>query len=316
MTLNSTQFLYKASHVTVLGLSPLETKTLEKNPKHKRWIDNYKNLQLFYSQYNRVPFQKEDYPKGNHLGAWLRNQKNSYRKGKMPLWRFHLLSEFNIDWEKKRDSWDEHFAKAKAIQEKKGAPISRYGVCEEERFSKLWLYEQEKSIRKGILTKARIKKLENAGLLIDRNEYRWNSFFTKLSNFVEDYGRVPSAFSSNKNEKSLGKMRLYYLSKMKNGLLSKKQTQELEKLGTDTIHETLWKNNFSKVKPLFQNCLENKCILGENGLHSTLGDPLYNWWKTQRLKYSQGKLNEWQSSIFRKYKMNLTISELANSLSK
>lgn len=303
--------------IQIPGLSKRELKTLQKSFVHRRWLGKYLILKQFVEKFNRLPMQKEQYPKGIRIGSWSHSQRNYYRSGSLPLWRIKLLSSLGFEWGRKRDTWDEMFQKAKSLQEKKNAPLSRYTSNDEERFLKLWLYKQSDDIKKGKLSKKRIKLLNQAGLIVNRLDYRFELFYKNCKEFIKKHGRLPSAHGDEFAERSLGKMRHYQVFRMREGMLTPEKYDKLLELGlADKIIDIAWEEKFLNVSSIVKQKVDSGIIYGKDGIVATLGDGLYVWLRDQRKKYSKNIiLTPEQRKLLEDAKLIRTLSDLA-ALSK
>lgn len=269
-------------------LSNRELKAIQKSFTGRRWLAKYLILKQFVEKFNRLPKQKDNYPKGIRLGSWLHCQRSYYKAGSLLLWRIKLLANLGFDWGKKRETWDEMYMKAKTLQEKKNAPLSRYSSNDEERCLKSWLYKQADDIKKGKLSKKRVKLLYQAGLIVNRLDYRFDLFCNKCKQFQEKHGKLPSAHSDDSDERSLGKWRNYQVSRMQEGMLIPAKSNKLLQLGlTDRIVDIAWEEKFLKVSSVIKEKVDSGIIYGKDGIVATLGDELYVWLRSQRKKYNK-----------------------------
>lgn len=303
MGLNVTQFP---------GMSEREFKELTKTHLNRQWLSNYLRLRLFVQTFKRQPKQTERYPKGILVGAWASLQRNMQYNGMLLNWRYELLDRLGFDWGRgKRIDWNEMFDKAKKIQREKGAPLSRYTKDEDEKQAKCWLYQQAKDIRNGQLDEQKIRKLHEAGLIVNRIDYRWEKFYKELQGFVETHQRLPSAWSEDAQERSLGKQRGYHGIRMNEGKLTAEQTARLRAMGVEQkINEKRWEETFKNVREIFQDRIKKRMFYGPTGIRQTLGEEYYVWLLAQRGACRKGIRTPKQVQLLKDEQMNYTTNEL------
>jgi hypothetical protein len=296
------------------GLTRSKLRILTAHHLHRRWLGYFLRLKLFKDTFRRLPLQKEEFPKGFKIGHWTHSQRGMYKSGKMPLWRYKLLSSLEFNWGRRREDWECIFKRAVVFQRKKGTPIGRYGVSKEERSLKLWLYHQNERIKRGELSKERVAMLRDAGLIVNRGEYTWVERFADMKEFIEYHGRPPSGWSRDPHEKSLGKWRGYQTSLLKQGRLSPKRMLRLNNLGcTQRIADIIWERKYKKtVSIVRRKCMAGR-FFGKNGLYKALGNELYIWLRTQRRKYRNNTLLPLQQRKIKEANLHLRIAELART---
>ena len=292
-------------------LSERKLKQLSRRHLHRQWLESYLRFRLFIKQFGRFPYQIEQNPKGFRIGAWMNTQRVKQKIGKLPLWRYELLSALDFNWGAPREEWDSFFERAKLLQERKGAPLSKKAKSKEEQSLKCWVYRQVKLIKRNLLDENKIKLLKESGLLVDVLDQHWNVEFGKVAEFIKKYNRLPSAHSRDPEENSLGTWRLFQTQRYKKGLISKTKGRQLDSLGlANRIMDNLWNDNFEKARNIIVPRLKAGQLYGPDGLLQSLGKELYTWWDNNRRKYFCGKLNKDRMRLFEKYKMTLRVCEL------
>lgn len=290
------------------ALSKRELKELLGHHLHRRWLENFLRLRLFRETFGRFPRQKEQYPKGIRIGSWSHKQRLDYRSGKMPEWRVRLLTTLDFDWGNCKEPWDDKFKRAQRLQKKKGAPLSRYSVDEEERLLKQWLYRQVELMNRAELPEHRKRKLITSGLATDRLAYRWQRMFTMVKRFIDKQGRIPSAHTDDPNEKMLGKWRLYNIDRMNDGLLNAEQSAALRRLGLDRkIIQNVWEEKFASLTRQLDRYFSRNLDQYRTGIMNFIGNENYIWWRDQRRKYRNKQLDPSQRKRIKEAGLHLRV---------
>ena len=109
--------------------------------------------------------------------------------------------------------------------------------------------------------------LLQAGLIVNRIDYRFDITYEKVRKFVKKNGRIPSAHSDDKTEVLLGKWRLYHVSRMREGKLEEEKSGKLNALGLALrINDVGWGKNFSRLTGILRKKSRPETSMGKMGL--------------------------------------------------
>jgi Helicase associated domain len=180
-----------------------------KNSKDVKWIESYKELVAYKSQYGNciVPRGFSLNPK---LACWVAEQRKQYKlhvDGKhSPITpnRIQLLEGIGFAWNAHEAAWDKHFNDLRSFKDDHGdckVPLMH------PKYPKLglWVKEQRRHFtllkegKESHMTQERIHKLNSLGFCWHTHKSTWNERFHELIQFKEQYGHcvVPLPFSPN-----------------------------------------------------------------------------------------------------------------------
>lgn len=155
-----------------------------------------------------------------------------------------------------------------------------------------WVNSQRTSYQKRMLSKDRIKRLEDIGFEWNLHEAGWNEMYNELIEYMEEYGdcNVPEKYAENKKLANwVQSQRTTYL----NGRLSENRIKCLEEIGfiwklglSDEEQEEIWEQMFDALKEYKKDHVN--CNVPTNWIDQKL----LNWTNNQRTKYKDGSLSE------------------------
>lgn len=139
------------------------------------------------------------------LAKWVGHQKGAYRNGTLKEERIAALSPYIDSWDHKGDIvWEEQFTKFKDfIKNNDCFPTDREG---DERWIYRWVNKQKVAFEAGALRDEYIIRLNEVypDWSLTGKERLWKEQCLKLESFLEEFKRVPSPNSKNKNEARVG----------------------------------------------------------------------------------------------------------------
>ena len=282
------------------------------------WDESYRLAKCYYEKYgnlnisrkfktdNGIYYDEYGYP----LGEWLAIQKREYTYGKLSLEQIKLLEDIGIIW-KVVKTWDESYELANKYYEVHKDLQINYkfktidGYTYNERGYSLggWLVNQRRLYRLGRLSKDKITKLENIGIV-------WNvikSFeesFKLVLEYYKEYGNInlPNDYYL-EDGYNLGGFIYSQKQLKKQGKLSDDRIKLFDDLGIDwTIKEVKKNPSWDEMFKLASNYYNtyknldikrNFCTL--DGI--TLNEEGYNlgrWISRQRVSYKNNKLSKKQ----------------------
>lgn len=178
-----------------------ESKTMDS------WMHRFNLLQQYFDTYGNINVSKsyiaED---GTKLGLWLTNQRN--RKDGLSDEQIKLLDSLNMTWYcfNTRDQWDKTFDELIGFIKENG----RATTVPKDDYLHTWITKQVGYIRNGTLTKERVQKLYQSGILslylditewpfrtVSDNQTRnmltsvsWNDMYELAKQFYEANGHL------------------------------------------------------------------------------------------------------------------------------
>jgi superfamily II DNA or RNA helicase len=229
----------------------------------------------------------EGYP----LGIWQRNQRKSYRQGKIPPERIKRLEEIGFTWNKYEEQFEEGFHETLLYKNRTGNPNAPNKHKTPEGFQLgHWQGTQRKSYKKGKLSPDRIRHFEEIGFTWERLEERFEKGFQEILLHKERTGNpnVPNSFKTTEGYR-LGLWQLHQRGRYKKGKLSPDRIKRLEEMGfTWEILEEWFEEGFRETL-LHKERTGNPNV--PHSLKTTEGYRLGNWQGTQRGNYKKGKLS-------------------------
>ena len=138
------------------------------NALKKRVTDSYEtgfqHLETFLTEHSVDSIMNNTVcDDGYRLGNWIANCKTKYRKGKLSQKHISHFEQLGITLEKS-DPWEERYQEVKAFLEKNGGTYISKGTRGESGCDLfLWVADQRKYDKKGLLSADRKKKLVEIG---------------------------------------------------------------------------------------------------------------------------------------------------------
>jgi superfamily II DNA or RNA helicase len=186
---------FHAETLSYERISKLEGLGFEWDPLTTDWDRMFDALNAYKSKHGdcRVP---QRYKINISLSHWVRNQRDSFKSGKLSAERIGKLDAIGFEWDPLNSDWVIFFEELKAFREK-------YGDCRvsrtKEEFKELanWISNQRSLYKKGKLSPERISKLESLGYEWDILDSDWSRYFDALTEYKSKNGscRVPYSFS-------------------------------------------------------------------------------------------------------------------------
>jgi hypothetical protein len=188
------------------------------DPINELWDSAFSALKEFKEREGHCAVPRKLSINGINLGNWV----NSLRQKKKDLTadKIKRLDSIKFNWDPHAEKWDAAFSALKNFHKKEGhcfVPKQLYanGI-------KLQTWATAQRLRKALLSKDQIKRLNSLGFSWDPNSEQWNSSFAKLEDFQKKEGhcRVIQGYS---------------VEGLKLGKWVSKQRQNKSKLSTERI---------------------------------------------------------------------------------
>lgn len=268
---------------------------------HKRKTVSWKEAYEYASQYKRK-YGNLDVPvfyvtdDGYSLGRWIRGQRDSERKNKLPSDKKEKLDSLGMVWELPKQ-WDERFLMVEKYYENHGNVNLPEDLTIDGIKIGRWLNEQVKRLNenKGRLTQEQIRKLASVGISPNssQNDAKWEKQYENAKAYYRHNGnlRISRRYCTESGE-PLGLWIQAQRNKYKNGKLKAGQIEQLEKIGMnwEPVMDD-WSCNYKKVKAFYE---ENGSLNLPKELKSITGGLLSVWFDNQRTAYKENKLSSEQ----------------------
>jgi superfamily II DNA or RNA helicase len=133
-------------------------------PHEASWEENFDKLKKYKERFGHCNVPKK-WSEDKSLGKWVSWQREAYIKGKLDKYRINRLEDISFVWKQIESQWEEKFNVLKEYKENHGdCNVPRNLVVNDLKLGS-WVHSQR--IRKEILGKDRIKRLEDLG-------FEWN----------------------------------------------------------------------------------------------------------------------------------------------
>lgn len=254
-----------------------------------KWFEkNLKKLQAYiFLHGHSCVFPSYD----KSLHKWcthLREDKKN-KEEKLTFERIKRLEAIGFDWEPDENFYEKlHFEERLAQFKEFVLKHNRYPSGNDDKYPFLstWVERQRHDSRYGVLSKERIKKLNEFNFRWEPHKENWENYFEKLKLFKMEFGHC-NISQNQPNKKYYGlaswciRQRKSY--KEKNKSLTDMQIQKLNDIGFNWVHPF-------KQGEVVRNKTSNEMLLNElKRLHKKLGRaPLYEDLK-KHSKYTKGK---------------------------
>jgi hypothetical protein len=202
-------------------------------PSKLSWEENFEALKE-YKKNHRDCNVPPRWAENKQLGRWVGTQRGNYRKGELSNDRIKRLEDIGFVWDVLESSWEEMFEALKEYKKINGNCNAPQSLAENKQLG-MWVANQRQYYRKGKLSEARIKRLEDMGFVWKRISYipsklSWEENFEALKEYKKNHGdcNVPQHWAENKQLGTwVTNQRQYY----RKGKLDKDRIKRLEDIG-------------------------------------------------------------------------------------
>ena len=203
------------------------------NARVVKWEDKFSALVKYKEAYGdcNVPQSWIENPK---LGAWIGNQRQTRKQGTLSDERVRRLKEIGFIWESNEAAWEEKFSNLIKYKEAHGDCKVPMGWIENPSLGQ-WADAQRQARKKGTLSEARVRRLEEIGFIWELLEAVWDDLFAALTEYKQAHGdcNVPQKWPEHPE---LGTWVNTQRGRRKKGVLSKERTRRLDEI------EFIWGN--------------------------------------------------------------------------
>ena len=294
------------------------------------WDDKYELAKAYYEAHGDLLIPKSfktisgvNYDEnGLSLGAWIKKQRQNYKKGTLPQDRIKKLELIGMVWTIKLthdEQWNKMYQLAKTYYESHRNLLipqgfkTTNGIDYDEKGLSLgtWINYQRQIFKKGTLPQDRIEKLELIGMVWTIKltpDKQWNKMYELAKAYYEAHGDllIPDKFKTingiDYDEKGikLGKWIRRQRENYKKGTISEERIEKLELIGmvwtARLAPSEQWNKMYELAKTYYEsygNLLMSEKFKTINGVdYDENGLSLGIWIKKQRVKYKNKTLSQ------------------------
>lgn len=312
--LTQQRVLYRKQQLSESRIKKLEALGVEWEKENELRLDRwYQRLQVYYEQHGNVDVPTRYVTEDNHrLGAWCHKIRRIYQEGKLSDEWFEKLSALNFRWESHPDLWEEGYQHAKAYFEEFGdlKVIKRY-KSEDGYNLGVWISTQRKVYHgkcKGILTKDKIKRLEEIGMLwkiiLEDSTDKYIQSYLKYKD-KDGVAGIPNSYVD-EDGVELGKWANVQKRMYRKGKLSKEQIEKLEAVGfVWNNYDDWWMRKFKEAKAYYEEHGHLSIVAEYSNEHGT---SLNRWLSSNKAEYDKdghGKLSSKQVELLESIQISM-----------
>ncbi len=189
---------YKTQNLTEEQIKKLELLGFEweitRQPNTISWELRFNSLKEFFNQHGHSRYKKSD---GDEtLYHWVLLQRMDYKKGKLNEDKIQRLNGLNFIWDAKslafsgrpdEERWNSMYEKLKQFKNQNGHCLVPQLFADDKSFGR-WVNDQRNNKKKGKLSEAREKLLDELDFIWDIKEYEWNLKLEMLKEFHQEFG--------------------------------------------------------------------------------------------------------------------------------
>ena len=295
---------YRENRLSKDKIELLEKIGMVWDPLDAQW-NNYYNLAVNYYNTNNnllIPLRYKT-KDGIQLGAWIGNQRSSYKENKLSEEKITLLEKIGMIWNTIEAQWGNRYNLAVKYYKENGdllIPISY--ITEDKIKLGSWINTQRYNYKESKLSDDQISLLEKIGMVWNTFEAQWNECYDLAKKYYSKNGNllIPISYITEDNNK-LGLWIASQRSLYRENKLSKERIELLEKIGMvwDSL-EVQW-NEYYYLAVKYYN--ENGNLLVPLDYTTKDGIHLGYWIGTQRGNYKSEKISSKKMVLLEKIGM-------------
>ncbi len=244
------------------------------------WEEKYALAKKYYEEHGNLLIPYNYIINGVNLGYWVVKQRKDYKKKKLIQERIDLLDEIKMVWNLKgytKDSttndaiWEEKYKLAKEYYEEHGNLLVPQWYKVNGVNLGHWISSQRELYKAGLLSKERIKKLEDIGMVwyVEKTESyndTWEEKYKLAKEYYEEHGNLLIPGNYVVNGVKIGRWINTQRQKYREGTLIKERIKKLEDIAMIwnlnkynleiSINENLKNNNRAKLFTLINRLIE------------------------------------------------------------
>ena len=256
-----------------------------------KWSIGFAHLKEYMIDNNgNVPVQTYKTEDKYQLGKWISHQREDFKNNKISLKKIQKLEDIGFVWNLRETVWNDSYENLKDyLRENNGNMPTTNNVKHKDLNIGNWVATQRDKYSKNLLSKERIKKLEDLSFVWIKFEDNWNKGLENLKEYLNEFGNtlVPYNYIT-KDGFNLGQWVRNNRGSRKLEL-NKQRIQKLEDLGFvwNTL-EFQWNNGFEHLKEY----MKTKDIIDIQKVDITDdGFPIGEWIANQRANYRNDKIS-------------------------
>jgi len=159
----------------------------------EQWESNYRILLKFRQRKGHSNAPATHIEDDTKLGAWLNNQRNQKKKGKLDGSLVKRLEDTGVVWDVISDQWESNYRLLVNFQQREGHSNVPATHIENDMKLGQWLNSQRRQKRKGKIDLGIKKRLDDIGVVWDVLSEQWENNFHLLLRFQlrEGHSNVP-----------------------------------------------------------------------------------------------------------------------------
>jgi hypothetical protein len=155
------------------------------------------------------------------------------------------------------------------------------------------------------LSQEKAQMLRDAGLFADIKDFKWNSRYEELKEFIETNKTLPSPHSTDSYEKSLGKWRVGQNERIRDNIITNDQLEKLNCLSIPLdLPDLDWDKKYKRVSAIFKKHLKSGNTFTKSSIAEVLEKELNDWWAIQMQRYNDKRLSNEQRKLIKKSNVN------------
>ena len=258
------------------------------------WMNHYNAAQDYYKEHKNLLIPG-DYKIGNiNLGRWIIHQRHMYKNGKLSRKKIELLEQISMVWSlQNRKRWEYGYNLATLYNNQHGNVMVPNNYTVNDFNLGYWLHNQRSAYTRGQLSKKRIQKLNDIGMIWDVNNYLWEYQFNLLKEYFKENNTTKVPYGYNYNGINLSTWVSVQKNQYRNGQLSSERVNRLLNIGLNLSVRDAWQEMYKVAKAYYEKF--NNLLVNRDYVES--GYSLGTWLNAQRVKYNKGELTDRQIKL-------------------
>ncbi len=247
---------YKNGMLSKEKVKLLESIGMVWDPFEAQWQENYGEAVKYYKENGDllVPYNYTT-DKGVKLGAWIRNQRDSYKKNHLSNDRLKLLKRIGMSWNTLESQWREKYELAILYYEEKGDLLIPYDYMTDKGIKLgAWINTQRYLYKTNKLSEEKIDLLTRTGMVWEPLDVQWDACYKLAVNYYkEHHNLLVSSHYATKDGTNLGQWLVRQRTNYKSKKLSQEKIKLLEKIGMiwDPL-EAQWREYYEHAEKYFK----------------------------------------------------------------
>ncbi len=302
---------YKSGSLSKTRMDLLEKIGMIWDPFASRWDEIYEEAEKYYIENGNllVPYNYIS-DKGTLLGAWIRNQRERYKKNSLSIERINLLEQLGMSWNTIDSKWNDKYELAVQFFKENGDSLipSNYLTSKGVQLG-AWINTQRGLYKANKLSKEKIELLDLIEMEWEPIESRWKEFYKLAEEYYKANGNLlVSVNYVTKDGMNLGSWISNQRANFKTQKLSYEKVELLGKIGMvwEPV-ELQWYKCYELAEKYYN---ENGDLLIPRDYATADGCKLGNWISVQRKKNKDRSLEQEKTRLLNKIGMVWNTCEL------